>query len=83
MKQCAECGSTINIHKHHVFGGPNRRISEKYGMTEYLCMLCHTGPAGIHFNQEMNLRYKQKHQILFEDRYGHEMWMKLIGKNYL
>ena len=38
---------------------------------------------GIHFNKEMTLRYKQKHQRLFEEKYGHEMFMQLIGRNYL
>jgi hypothetical protein len=52
-------------------------------MVEDLCPNCHRGPAGIHFNKEMAIRYKMKHQILFEDRYGHEAWMKLIGRNYL
>jgi hypothetical protein len=31
----------------------------------------------------MAIRYKMKHQILFEDRYGHEAWMKMVGRNYL
>jgi lysyl-tRNA synthetase class I len=82
-RYCAECGATWNIEKHHVFNGPNRKISEKYGMVEDLCPECHRGAAGIHFNKEMAIRYKQKHQILFEDRYGHEMFMRLIGRNYL
>jgi hypothetical protein len=83
LRECAECGSTYCIEKHHVFPGPNRKISEKYGMVEDLCAECHRGPAGIHFNKEMAIRYKMKHQILFEDRYGHEAWMKMVGRNYL
>ena len=83
VRQCAECGSCYCIERHHVFPGPNRKISEKYGMVEDLCPDCHRGDNGIHFNKEMMLRYKQKHQRLFEEKYNHEMWMKLIGKNYL
>jgi hypothetical protein len=82
-RHCAECGSEYYIEKHHVFGAANRKISEKYGMVEDLCPTCHRGDRGIHFNKEMAIRYKMKHQTLFEDRYGHEMWMKLIGRNYL
>ena len=52
-------------------------------MVEDLCPTCHRGNRGIHFNKEMAIRYKQKHQMLFEEKYNHEMWMKLIGKNYL
>ena len=83
VRQCAECGSMYCIERHHVFPGPNRKISEKYGMVEDLCPTCHRGNRGIHFNKEMAIRYKQKHQMLFEEKYNHEMWMKLIGKNYL
>ena len=56
-------------------------------MVEDLCPTCHRGNSkekkGIHFNKEMALRYKQKHQRLFEEKYGHEMFMQLIGRNYL
>ena len=83
VRQCAECGSCYCIERHHVFPGPNRKISEKYGMVEDLCPDCHRGDNGIHFNKEMMLRYKQKHQRLFEEKYGHEMFMQLIGRNYL
>ena len=87
VRQCAECGSCYCIEKHHVFGGANRKISEKYKMVEDFCPSCHRGnnkeKKGIHFNKEMALRYKQKHQRLFEEKYGHEMFMQLIGRNYL
>lgn len=83
LRECAECMAQYCIEKHHVFGGPNRKISEEYGMVEDLCPNCHRGNNGIHFNKAMMLRYKQKHQRIFEEQYGREAWMKLIGRNYL
>ena len=83
LRQCDNCHSSHCIEKHHIFGGANRKISEKYGMVEDLCAECHRGNNGIHFNKEMMLRYKQKHQRIFEEKYGHEAWMELIKKNYL
>jgi hypothetical protein len=83
VRQCAECGSCYCIEKHHVFPGPNRKISEKYGMVEDLCPTCHRGDNGIHFNKAMMLRYKQKHQRAYEETHSREDWIKLIGRNYL
>jgi len=86
-RQCAECGSQYCIEKHHVFGAANRKISEKYGFVEDFCPSCHRENSkdkkGIHFNKAMMLRYKQKHQRIFEEQFGHEAWMELIRRNYL
>lgn len=85
MRVCAECKIQMEsgIEKHHIFLAANRKISEKYGMVEDFCPSCHRGDNGIHFNKSMMLRYKQKHQSIFEEQYGREAWMKLIGRNYL
>lgn len=42
---CGKCGYT---EKHHVFGGPCRKNSEKDGLTVYLCKDHHTGAHGVH-----------------------------------
>ena len=37
------------LHKHHAFGGPNRKHSEEYGLTVDLCLEDHeTGPFAVH-----------------------------------
>lgn len=82
-RMCWVCCTTINIHKHHIFGGPNRKISEKHGMTVDLCMDHHTGPQGVHFNRQLDLQLKQMAQQNFEAIHGHEKFMRLIGRNYL
>ena len=43
---CSRCGQT---QEHHIFGGPNRTLSEKYGLKVYLCLECHaTGKHAVH-----------------------------------
>lgn len=39
--------------KHHIFGGPDRRMSEKYGLTVRLCPEHHrSGPYAVHSSKE-------------------------------
>lgn len=82
-KNCWVCGSTYNIHKHHIFGGRNRKMSDKYDMTVNLCQNHHTGLNGVHFNKLLDIQLKQQFQTHFEALYGHEKFMKIFGRNYL
>lgn len=83
-KRCLICGSYNWIEKHHVFGGPNRKNSEKYGMVIDLCHYCHNEPPyGVHFNHKNDLQLKQKYQRLFAERYPNENFMGIFGRNYL
>ncbi len=83
MKECYVCKTTVGLHKHHVFGGPNRKWSEKYNLVVYLCQYHHTGDKGVHFNKEFDLRLKQEFQTKFEQMHGHEMFMKVFGRDYI
>ena len=83
-KECYFCGKLTNLERHHVFGGvANRPISEKYGLTVWLCHNCHTGQSGAQYDKIKNLRLKQDAQFAFERNHTRSEWMKLIGKNYL
>ena len=83
-KECYFCGKLTNLERHHVFGGvANRPISEKYGLTVWLCHNCHTGKDGAQYDKMKNLRLKQDAQFAFERNHTRSEWMKLIGKNYL
>ena len=83
-KECYFCGKLTNLERHHVFGGvANRPISEKYGLTVWLCHNCHTGQDGAQYDKMKNLRLKQDAQFAFERNHSRSQWMKLIGKNYL
>jgi hypothetical protein len=81
---CYVCGTNQNIHCHHVFGGRNRKISEKYKMKVYLCAAHHNmSDYGVHFNPELDMRLKQMAQIKFEELYSRKEFIQLFGKNYL
>ena len=83
-RECFFCGRMTDLERHHVFGGTaNRKISEKYGMTVYLCHECHTGTEGAQYDKTRNLELKRKAQEAFQNIYGRRLWMTLIKKNYL
>lgn len=83
-KECWFCGARARLEEHHIFAGTaNRRISEKYGLKVWLCNDHHTGAKGAQYDPERNLELKQEAQRKFEALYSHDMWMRLIRKNYL
>lgn len=72
------------LHRHHIFFGRNRKMSEKYGLTVRLCVDHHEiGQQAVHKNREIDLRLKRIAQEAIERRIGHEEFMKAFGKNYL
>lgn len=59
-------------------------MSEAYNMTILLCGKHHNlSNEGIHFDKAFDLEVKQIAQMAFEDRYGHEEFMRKVGRNYL
>ena len=43
-KECFLCTRMQDLEQHHIFGGPNRKWSEKYGLKVWLCQRCHRDP---------------------------------------
>lgn len=83
-KECFVCHTTNGLHKHHVFYGPLRKVSEKYGLTVWLCARHHNlSNEGVHFDRELDLVIKAIGQRAFEEKHSHEEFIKIIGKNYL
>lgn len=83
-KQCYITHSTIGLHKHHIFGGANRNISEENGFWVWLCGELHNlSNDGVHSDYRLNLRLKQDCQREFEKTHSREEFVRLIGKNYL
>ena len=90
---CYRCGKTCKTERHHIFGGPNRKLSEKYGLTVYLCHACHNEPPhGAHYSKETAAWLHGIGQTAFEVN----MWkdgstweearaefIRIFGKNYL
>ena len=83
--ECLICGDIYHLECHHIFyGNANRKWSEKFGLTCFLCHFHHTGRDGIHFNKEMDEKLKKFAQKKFEEVHGdRECFMKIFGRNYL
>ena len=72
--QCFLCAMLDNdystrtgLEKHHIYGGPNRTLSEREGLYVYLCHQHHNEPPdGVHYNRR-NMNYL--HEI------GQEAWV--------
>lgn len=83
-KKCYITGAeNVPLHKHHIFGGPNRRISEEHGFYIYLRPELHNmSDEGIHFNKTFDQYIKAKCQREYEKTHTREEFMRLIGRNY-
>ena len=91
-KVCYFCGDEP-VHKHHVFYGSNRQMSEKYGCVVYLCWYHHEHPQeGVHWTDPKNhligkahdLFLKQLFQGEWEKRFGtREDFIKAFGRSWL
>jgi len=75
------------LERHHIFGGPYRRKSEKYGLTVYLCgKRCHReGPDAVHKNAETSEKLKAAAQkkVMKEQEWDVERFIMEFGRNYL
>lgn len=83
-KVCFLCPRLQNLEQHHIFGGANRRWSEKYGLKVWLCPRCHRDQKeGVHGNKEIMGIMHRTGQRAFEKEHTREEFMKIFGKNYL
>lgn len=89
-KQCFLCGrngSADPLDKHHIFGGPYRKKSEKYGLTVYLCHHdCHIfGSEAVHNNAANMLYVKQygQRKAMQEQGWTVQQFINEFGKNYI
>jgi hypothetical protein len=85
-KQCYACGTTLNLHDHHIiYGTSNRKKSEKYGLKVWLCAYHHNmSNEGVHFNKALDLALKTKAQTYYEEHYGtREDFIREFGRSYL
>lgn len=85
MKRCWECGSTHGLERHHIFFGPFRKVSEKWGMCVWLCWRHHNtnSPESVHRVREFDLRLKRWAQQEFVELYPEEDFMSTFKRNYL
>jgi len=85
QKQCFACSCNQNLEDHHIFNGPNRKLSEKYGLKVLLCMKHHRDNIiGVHGqNTALRKTLQQLAQREFEKVYGHDKYMQVFRRNYL
>ena len=84
FKCCYVCGAVRGLHRHHIYAGPNRKVSEANGFTVWLCAAHHNmSDAGVHFDRALDLHLKREQQRAYERTHSRREFMRLIGKNYL
>lgn len=70
--------------RHHVYGGANRKHSERWGCVIYLPRHLHTGTSGIHRNKAFRLQEQEKCQKRLEEAgWTREEFRETFGKSYL
>lgn len=84
---CGRNGANDPLDCHHIFGGPYRSKSDKYGLTVYLCHNnCHIfGDKAVHRNKDNMIklrRYGQK-KVMEEQGWTVEQFISEFGKNYI
>lgn len=83
-KRCYVTGETNNLHEHHIYGGKNRKQSEKHGFKVWLRADWHNmSDYGVHFNKNLDTRLKQECQRKFEETHTRQEFISIIGRNYL
>ena len=87
-KECFLCkrnGNGDRLERHHIFGGPNRKKSEKYGFVVPLRPDMH--PNGVYAGsnaKEIDTMLKEMAQTYWEGNIGtREEFRKEFGKSYL
>lgn len=81
-KRCFLCGRNDSgdpLERHHIFGGANRKKSEKYGLVVYLCgNRCHRNG-----DQMRRLRRYGQLTIMKDEGWTEDDFRREFGKSYL
>ena len=90
MPECFLCGrngATDPLDRHHIFGGPLRKKSERLGLWVYLCHnRCHIfGPRAAHQNREtmQKLHEYGQRKAMEEQGWTTDDFIREFGRNYL
>lgn len=89
-KTCFLCGRNgLNdpLDRHHIFGGPNRKKSERYNLVVYLCHSeCHIfGESAAHRNAKTMqvIREYGQRKAMRENGWTVEDFIREFGKSYI
>ena len=81
-ERCCYYGQYGNLDKHHIFNGPLRKKSEHYGLCIYMEHYTHLNLHQSQEGQHELKRLKAVAQKVFEEKYGHELFMEEFHKDY-
>lgn len=80
---CFRCGKNRNagLEKHHVYGGPNRKLSDKDGMWVMLCAECHrTGKDSAHNDAKTMHWLHDKAREAYLDAHTEQEFLERYGR---
>lgn len=84
---CGKNGRQDKLDRHHIFGGANRKKSEKYGLVVLLCHHdCHIfGKYAAHNNAEtmQMLHIYGQRKAMKENSWTIDEFRQVFGKNYI
>lgn len=82
-KECFICGNVLDLDRHHVMSGTNRRyLAEEDGLTVYLCRRHHNE---VHANRSLDLMLKRIAQRKYMEYYNKtlEEYLERYEKSFL
>ena len=85
-KECYVTHRTDGLQLHHIYFGPNRKISDQNGFTIWLRWDRHIADSPFktpHNDRDTDLKYKRDCQAKYEETHTREEFIALIGKSYL
>ena len=84
VKECYLCGKTCRTERHHVFGGPYRKLSEEYGAVVDLCPECHRyihSGKGVEDRRQMQCDIQ--YQVMDANEWDLNWWLLIFNKSWL
>ena len=85
-KVCFVCQTPLGLHRHHVYGGANRKLSEREGCWVWLCGRHHNlSNDGVHYDRILDELIKEECQRRWEAEHeeGREGFRRIFGRSYL
>lgn len=84
---CGKNGCGDRLEEHHIFGGSNRKKSEKYGLKVYLCGNEHhrLGEYSAHKNADISNKLKEIAQFTAMTHYKWSVddFRRIFGKSHI
>jgi hypothetical protein len=82
-RKCYVCGSSFNLHKHHVWHGTgNRKLAEEDGLYLRLCAFCHRALHDKGTNDRQLMRIAENAYLAHFNKTV-EDFIKRYGKNVI